>query len=64
MWRNFLLDEDGDKLNTILAATGFNLRKMLRRLEAGAMKIIFNIQEFIWQTTKIAAGIKCMTIVK
>ena len=39
MWRNFLLDENGDKLNTILAATGFNLRKMLRRIEAGAMEI-------------------------
>ena len=39
MWRNFLLDEDGDKLNTILAATGFNLRKMLRRIEVGAMEI-------------------------
>ena len=34
MWRNFLLDEEGDKFNTILAATGFNLRKMLQRLEA------------------------------
>lgn len=43
MWRNFLLDEDGDKLNTILAATGFNLRKMLRRLEAGAMEILVQI---------------------
>jgi len=40
MWRNFLLDEDGDKLNKILAATGFNLRKILQRLEAGAMNII------------------------
>ena len=39
MWRNFLLDEDGDKINTILAATGFNLRKMLRRIKAGAMEI-------------------------
>lgn len=37
MWRNFLLDEEGDKFNTILAATGFNLRKMLQRLEAGAL---------------------------
>jgi len=43
MWRNFLLDEDGDKLNTILAATGFNLRKMLQRLEAGAMNIFVTI---------------------
>ena len=49
MWRNFLLDEDGDKLNTILAATGFNLRKMLQRLEAGAMNIIvlFSKQIFL-----------------
>ena len=39
IWRNFLLDEDGDKLNTILAATGFNLRKMLQRLEVEAIEI-------------------------
>lgn len=37
MSRNFLLDEDGDKLNTILAATGFNIRKMLQRLKAEAL---------------------------
>jgi transposase, IS5 family len=41
MWRNFLLDEEGDKFNTILAATGFNLRKMLQRLEAGAMNVFY-----------------------
>lgn len=39
MWRNYLLDEQGDKLNTILAATGFNLRKMLQQLDAGAIDI-------------------------
>lgn len=43
MCRNFLLDEDGDKFNTILAATGFNLRKMLRQLEAGAMEIFVQL---------------------
>lgn len=43
MWRNFLLDEEGDKFNTILAATGFNLRKMLQRLKAGAMEIFIII---------------------
>lgn len=48
MWRNFLLDEDGDKLNTILAATGFNLRKMLQRLEAGAKQIYVYIFECIY----------------
>ena len=48
MWRNFLLDEDGDKLNTILAATGFNLRKMLQRLEAGAMELLTLIINWIY----------------
>ena len=43
MWRNFLLDEDGDMLNTILAATGFNLRKMLQRIKAGAIEIFVSI---------------------
>jgi IS5 family transposase len=50
MWRNFLLDEDGDKMNTILAATGFNLRKMLRRIEAGAMEFFAYIQNQILLT--------------
>lgn len=43
MFRNFLLDEDGDKLNTILAAVGFNLRKMLQRLKAEALNIFVSI---------------------
>ncbi len=49
MWRNFLLDEDGDKLNTILAATGYNLRKMLQRLEAGALNIFDLFLNWIYQ---------------
>lgn len=52
MWRNFLLDEDGDKINTILAATGFNLRKMLQRLDAGAMQIT-NCLFLWWYRVKI-----------
>jgi IS5 family transposase len=46
MWRNFLLDEEGDALNTILAATGFNLRKMLQRIKAGAEKIFICILDY------------------
>lgn len=42
MSRNYLLDEQGDLVNTLLAATGFNLRKMLQRIKAGAL-IIFHI---------------------
>lgn len=39
MGRNYLRDPIGDSINTILAAAGFNLRKMLRRLKAGAKYI-------------------------
>ena len=46
MSRNYLLDEQGDMVNTLLAAAGFNLRKMLQRLKAEALNIFV---EFIWQ---------------
>jgi len=39
MSRNYLLDEQGDLVNTLLAAAGFNLRKMLQRLKAEALNI-------------------------
>jgi len=44
MLRNYLLDEIGDNMNSILAAAGFNLRKMLRRLKSEA-KLIFEVFE-------------------
>jgi IS5 family transposase len=44
MLRNYLLDEIGDTMNSILAAAGFNLRKMLWRLKSGA-KLIFELFE-------------------
>jgi transposase, IS5 family len=46
MSRNYLLDEQGDWVNTLLAAAGFNLRKMLQRLKAGALDIFVR---FIWR---------------
>jgi IS5 family transposase len=39
MSRNYLLDPDGDRVNTLLAAAGFNLRKMLQRLKAEAQNL-------------------------
>lgn len=46
MSRNYLLYEQGDLVNTLLAAAGFNLRKMLQRLKAGALDIFVR---FIWR---------------
>jgi len=52
MSRNYLLDEQGDLVNTLLAVAGFNLRKMLQRLKAEAMNIfteyILLIFTLIW----------------
>ncbi|MCK5170870.1 MAG: IS5 family transposase [Bacteroidales bacterium] len=45
---NYLLDEDGDKVNTILAATGFNLRKMLQQLKAEALEIFASIYKYYY----------------
>ena len=44
--RNYLLNEQGDLVNTLLAAAGFNLRKMLQRLKAEALNIFV---QFIWR---------------
>jgi IS5 family transposase len=41
MIRNYLSGELGDTLNTLLAAAGFNMKKMLLRLKADAIKFIF-----------------------
>lgn len=34
MGRNYLKGQDGDRVKTVLAATGFNLHLLLRRLAA------------------------------
>lgn len=53
MSRNYLLDEIGDIVNTLLAAAGFNLRKMLQRLKAGVLNIIDLIWDLIFKTNPI-----------
>lgn len=49
MGRNYLLDDVGDIVNTLLAAAGFNLRKMLQRLKAGALNIFDLIRNYIFR---------------
>jgi len=48
MSRNYLLDEQGDMVNTLLAAAGFNLRKMLQRLKAEALNIYIELTRYIF----------------
>lgn len=49
MLRNYLSGTKGDAINTILAATGFNLMKMLRRLKAEAIYYCLKL----WEHNKI-----------
>ena len=46
MNRNYLLDEQGDLVNILLAATGFSLRKMFLRRKTEALNIF---AKFIWR---------------
>jgi len=43
MIRNYLSGELGDTINTLLAAAGFNMKKMLNRLKAEAINFIFYV---------------------
>lgn len=42
MIRNYLSGELGDTMNTLLAAAGFNMKKMLNRLKAEAINFIYH----------------------
>lgn len=49
MIRNYLKGEMGDKVNTILAGTAFNLKKMLSRIRKELKNIFLNFLEVIIQ---------------
>lgn len=59
MGRNYLLDEQGDMVNTLLAAAGFNLRKMLQRLKAEALNVLYILFERINFILIWHQGLKC-----
>ncbi len=46
MLRNYLKGANGDKINTILAGTGFNLKKMLNRIKEQILFDLFQILFF------------------
>jgi len=53
MSRNYLLDDEGDKTNTILAAAGFNMRKMLQRVKDELKNIFIFIYDCIFKNRKV-----------
>ena len=48
MLRNYLKGANGDQLNTILAGTGFNLKKMLNRIKEQILFVFFETEN-IWK---------------
>jgi transposase, IS5 family len=52
MLRNYLSGSQGDKINTLLAATGFNLKKMLRRLKSEAISFYLNLMVVLFGMRK------------
>lgn len=53
MIRNYLSGTQGDAINTILAATGFNMRKMLRRIRKKALILWQYLARSIYQYLNI-----------
>lgn len=53
MSRNFLLDEQGNMFISLLAAAGFNLKKMLRRIKAEAQNIFVEIFNYLFHPSLI-----------
>lgn len=53
MIRNYLSGIQGDMANTLLAAAGFNMRKMLRRIKAGIIYLCQYLARAIYQYLNI-----------
>jgi len=51
---NYLSGNQGDAINTLLAATGFNMMKMLRRLKAEAKNLVIIMIRLIWYPKYLA----------
>ena len=52
MIRNYLSGELGDTLNTLLAAAGYNMKKMLRRLKADTFNLLVRILNCVFEYWK------------
>ena len=53
--RNFLMGIDGDAINAILAACGYNLRLILKRLPLWLAKILASLWEKMAKTDTVSA---------
>ncbi|MBP7875135.1 MAG: hypothetical protein KA023_10160, partial [Bacteroidales bacterium] len=45
--RNYLKGQIGDKINALMAAAGFNFRRLLRKMKAEVIFFFFQIQKIL-----------------
>lgn len=60
MLRNYLKGVAGDQFNTVLAGTGYNLKKMLNRIKKQILFDLFQIYKFLG--TAIFSKFKCQNV--
>jgi hypothetical protein len=61
MGRNYIKGQIGDKINALMAAAGFNLRRLLRKMKAEV--IFFQIQKILNPKTSLASKLILMSYI-
>ena len=51
--RNFLKGQIGDSINFMMAAAGFNFKKLMKKLKENKLWLFFQIQNYYQQRSKI-----------
>ena len=61
MGRNYIKGQIGDKINALMAAAGFNFRRLLRKMKAEV--IFFQIQKILNLKPSLAPKLTLMTYI-
>ena len=63
MVRNYLKGQIGDKINALMAAAGFNFRRLLRKMKAEVIFFFFQIQKILNPKPSLAPKLTLMTYI-
>ena len=63
MVRNYLKGQIGDKINALMAAAGFNFRRLLRKMKAEVIFFFFQIQKILNPKPSLAPKLILMTYI-
>ena len=63
MGRNYIKGQIGDKINALMAAAGFNFRRLLRKMKAEVIFFFFQIQKILNPKPSLAPKLILMTYI-